>query len=295
MSRISETFQQCRRENRGALVGFMTGGDPNLDAGFTVLDAACAAGLDLLELGVPFSDPTADGPTIQKANRRALAAGTTTAGILALAGKLRAKHPKLPIILFGYFNPILSYGPERLIRDALEMGLDGALCVDLPVERFGELSDFIPKGASFDLIRLVAPTTTDERMEKILPDATGFVYIQSRAGVTGVSAPSANGPNGGKNGVKSGFKGGFADGRLDFLRRQSERVRRWTDLPTAVGFGVSTPDDVAAVTKVCDGTVVGSALVEQVERAAAPDGSFDEPAAIESIRRLVASLRKSCG
>lgn len=295
MSRITETFQQCRRENRSALIGFMTGGDPTLDAGFTILDAACSAGLDLLELGVPFSDPTADGPTIQKANRRALAAGTTLAGILSLAEKIRTKYPALPMILFGYFNPFLAYGPERLIRDSLEIGLDGALCVDLPVERFCELADFIPKSASFDLIRLVAPTTTDERMEKILPDAGGFVYIQSRAGVTGVRGAQIGAQNEGADRKKNGDTNGFSDERLEFLRRQTARVRRWTDLPTAVGFGISTPEDVAGVSTCVDGAVVGSALVGTVERAAAQNGLFDEASAGESIRRLVASLRKSCG
>lgn len=295
MSRITETFQQCRQEKRSALIGFMTGGDPNLDAGFTILDAACSAGLDLLELGVPFSDPTADGPTIQKANRRALAAGTTLAGILSLAKKIRAKYPDLPIILFGYFNPFFSYGPERLVKDSLEIGLDGALCVDLPVERFGELTDFIPKKASFDLIRLIAPTTTDERMKKILPGAGGFIYIQSRAGVTGVRGIQADEQNSAKKNAFSRTGNGFDAGRLDFLRRQTARVRRWTDLPTAVGFGISTPEDVAGVSSCCGGAVVGSALVGTVEQAVSQDGSFDEAAAVESIRRRVASLRKSCG
>ena len=247
MSRISERFKLCRNENRKALIGFMTAGDPSPKDSAAILETACSAGLDLLELGVPFSDATADGPVLQKAGHRALRTGTSLRWCLEEGARLRNNYPDLPIILFGYFNPILSYGPKRFINDALMTGIDGLLCVDLPFERFCEVNDFIPHNRSFDLITLVSPSTTEERMDRILPGAKGFIYVQSRAGVTGIRKETDS-------------------GQLDSIRHRVDCVRRRTNLPIVVGFGISTPEQAAAIGVCCDGVVVGSALVHLVEK-----------------------------
>jgi tryptophan synthase alpha chain len=275
MDRIAQTFYTCQQEQRAAIIGFLTCGDPNFEDSFNIIDAACSAGLDVLELGIPFSDPTADGPVIQKASQRALKSGITLEKCLTLAKKIRERRHDIPIVLFGYFNPILAYGPARLVHDALDAGIDAFLCVDLPVERFHEITDFRPLDRTFDPIRLIAPTTTDERMKTILPDASGFIYLQSRSGVTGVRNVNP------------------AD-RLDFIRRQTSRIRQWTSLPIAVGFGVSTSDDVASLSPLCDGIVVGSKLVLHIEKHFDPESkSFARDDAIHELTNFVASLARS--
>ncbi|MDD3587894.1 MAG: tryptophan synthase subunit alpha [Thermoguttaceae bacterium] len=275
MNRIAQTFYKCQQEQRAAIIGFLTCGDPNPEDSFAILDAACSAGLDILELGVPFSDPTADGPVIQRASLRALESGITLGKCLSLAKALRKKHPEIPIVLFGYFNPILAYGPERLVHDAMAAGIDAFLCVDLPVEQFHEISDFQPPDCTFDPIRLIAPTTTDQRMKNILPNASGFIYLQSRSGVTGVR--NAN-----------------TQDRLDFVRNQTNRIRQWTNLPIVVGFGISTPNDVAALSPVCDGIVVGSALILLVEKHNHQENqSFDRDNAIRELTQFIASLNQA--
>ncbi len=273
MNRITNLFQHCHEENRKALVGFLTGGDPNLEDSIAILDAACGAGLDLLELGVPFSDATADGPVIQRADIRALNGGISLEQCLRIGTTLRAKYPDLPIILFGYYNPIMSYGTKRFANDVLAAGLDGLLCVDLPVENFNEITDSIPSSQTFNMIRLISPTTTEKRMKTILEQAEGFVYIQSRSGVTGV-----------RNAMRTG--------QLDFIRQQGERVRSKTTLPTAVGFGISSPEDAETIAPFCDGIIVGSAFIRIIEKYCCPEKqSFDRKSAILELTHFIKTLK----
>lgn len=237
MSRIKRVFEMARREGRGVLVGYLTAGDPNMVASEAAIRTALENGVDILELGVPFSDPTADGPTIQEASQRALAAGTKVKDVIALVARLRADYEQ-PIVLFGYANPFLSYGYEALCRDVAEAGADGFLVVDLPFEERGELKCFSdPVG--LDLIPLVAPTTPPERMKRMLSDASGFVYYVMVTGVTGQRAEVAV---------------DIAD-RIALLRAQ-------TELPIAAGFGVGSGAQAATVAASAEAVVVGSAFVK---------------------------------
>lgn len=237
MNRIDATFAGLRRAGRKGLIGYLTAGDPDLAASERHVRDALAAGLDVLELGVPFSDPTADGPTIQEASQRALAAGVSLPGVLAMVAALRRDFSQ-PIVLFGYANPFFSYGYERLARDAARAGVDGLLVVDLPFEERGELQ---PHAAAHGLavIPLVAPTTPDERAARILAGAQGFVYYIMVRGVTGERQAVAE----------------DAAARL-------AAVRRLTALPIAAGFGVSDGPTAARVARLADAVVVGSALVK---------------------------------
>lgn len=240
MKRLQKKFAELSESKEKALVGFVTAGDPDLDRSLAIATVMCRAGLDVLELGVPFSDPTADGPVIQRASGRSLAAGTTLADVIALASRIR-RESAVPIILFSYYNPIWKYGLEAFYRDAVAAGADGLLVVDLPPEESGEMTS-LWRGADFDLIRLVAPTTPDTRMARIAASASGFLYLVSMTGVTG------------------------SDG-LDVaaIGRLTARLRAITDIPVCVGFGISTPDDVAAVSAVADGVVIGSAFERVIE------------------------------
>jgi tryptophan synthase alpha chain len=229
-----------------------------------VLDAACRSGLDLLELGVPFSDPTADGPVIQRASQRALKSGMTLAGALEMIGELRKRHD-LPIILFSYYNPVLAYGPERLLREADRAGIDGILLVDLPSEDAEEFIRCIPEDQSFSLIRLIAPTTSPQRIASIAESGSGFLYVISKKGVTGA--------------------GGLDTSKL---AAYLESIRKATDLPLCVGFGVSTPKDAREVARVADGVVVGSAFVRIIEEHA---GEADLP---DRVGRFIAEMKQSC-
>ena len=187
MNRLTQTFTKTRNENRAALIGYITAGDPDKETSFTILDAACAAGLDILEIGIPFSDPTADGPVIQRAAGRALKNGMTLETGIDFVRRLRKRH-ELPIILFSYYNPVLAMGTKRFITEAIAAGADGALIVDLPNEMSDELMQHVPSSESFAFIRLVAPTTDRERRRDILRQADGFIYVVSRRGVTGSAA-----------------------------------------------------------------------------------------------------------
>jgi len=241
MGRIEAKFSGLKQKGRKAFVAYLTAGDPDLATTAELVPAMDAAGVDILEIGVPFSDPTADGPAIQAASQRALRKGTTLDKIIKMIGSLR-RFSGIPIVLFGYYNPILSYGPERFARDAAAAGVDGILVVDLPPEEADELRRYTdPAGLAF--ITLVAPTTDAERAGKILRRATGFVYYISITGVTGTAVPSP-----------------------EDVRRDVERLRAMTDLPIAVGFGISTPEQAAAIAPLADGVVVGSALVKLFER-----------------------------
>ena len=240
MNRIDRTFEELKKKGEKALVGFVTAGDPDMQASFDIVASMCRAGIDVLELGVPFSDPTADGPIIQRSSARALEKGINLEAVLSMTGKLR-KETKVPIILFSYYNPIHAYGNEKFYKDALDAGADGVLLVDLPPEESDEMTGTWP-GSDLALIRLVAPTTPLDRMRKITADARGFIYLVSKTGVTG----------------SSGLKTEGIGGQVDSLRSV-------TSLPVCVGFGISTTDDVVAVASVADGVVIGSAFERLIE------------------------------
>lgn len=241
MGRIEETFTALRRRREVALVPFIMAGDPDLDGTRALLQAAAAAGADLIELGVPFSDPTADGPVIQRAGVRALQRGTSLRQILELVAELRRGGMTTPIILFGYFNPFRHYGPERLAADARAAGVDGLLVVDLPPEEADEL--WVPaRAAGLDVIFLLAPTSDRRRIKAVLGKASGFVYFVSMTGITGTKAIDAV----------------DVEGMVRDLRKQCR-------LPIGVGFGISTPEQAAAVAAYADAVMVGSAIVRLVE------------------------------
>ena len=241
MSRLTETFTRTRSANRAALIGYITAGDPGIEQSFDILDAACGAGLDVLEIGIPFSDPTADGPVIQRAARRALRAGMTLDTGIDLVRQLRKRH-ELPIILFSYYNPVLAMGTERYISQAIAAGADGALVVDLPSEISDELMRHVKPSDAFVFIRLIAPTTDPLRRREILRRADGFVYVVSRRGVTGV-------------------------GGLDWnvLSDEMQELRQETTIPLCIGFGVSTAEDVKNISKIADGAIIGSAFQRIIE------------------------------
>lgn len=239
MNRIDTTFGRLGARQEKALVGFVTAGDPDADRSLAIVRAMCAAGLDVLELGVPFSDPTADGPVIQRASGRALAAGASLRRTLAMVAALR-RETAIPIILFSYYNPVLAHG-AGFHADAVAAGADGLLLVDLPPEESAELTAGWPAGG-LALIRLTTPTTPLERMRRIAAGAAGFIYHVSKLGVTG-----SDGLN--------------AEAVADKVRE----LRSVTRLPVCAGFGISTPADVAAIAAVCDGAVVGSAFERLIE------------------------------
>jgi tryptophan synthase alpha chain len=239
MGRIEERFTALKKEGRKAFVAYLTAGDPDLKTTAELIQALEVAGVDIIEVGVPFSDPTADGPVIQAASQRALKKGANLENILAMIARLR-RFSRIPIVLFGYYNPILNYGPEKLAADAAASGVDGLLVVDLPPEEADELRRYSdPAGLAF--IKLIAPTTDSKRARKILRGATGFVYYISVTGVTGTAVP-----------------------RPDDVRREVKQLKRMTALPVAVGFGISTPAQAAAIAPLADGVVVGSALVRLI-------------------------------
>jgi len=240
MTRIEQTFENLKANGEKALVGFVSAGDPDRDASQRIIAAMCANGIDILELGVPFSDPTADGPVIQRSSSRALKAGMTLATVIEMIRVARTTTD-IPIIVFSYYNPILAYGAERFHRDAVAAGADGVLVVDLPPEESDELTTAWGN-TSFSLIRLAAPTTTADRMKKIAGSASGFIYLVSKTGVTGsvgLDAPEIGG--------------------------QIRLLKSVTDLPVCVGFGISTPEDVADVAAIADGVVIGSAFERTIE------------------------------
>jgi tryptophan synthase alpha chain len=264
VSAITETFARCAAEGRAAFVPFLMAGDPSLAATADHLDALAAGGADLIELGMPFSDPIADGPVNQRAAVRALAAGTKLSGILEVIARHRDRLG-LPIVLFTYFNPIHARGAERFAEQAAASGVDGVICVDLPPEE-GE-REVVPalRERGVDTIFLLAPTSSRQRVARVAAASSGFLYYVSRTGVTGERAELAAN-----------------------AMRDVKRLRRRVALPIAVGFGVSTREQVASLAAVADGVVVGSALVRTVE-ALGDDPAL--PAALEAqVRELSAPL-----
>jgi tryptophan synthase alpha chain len=244
--RIAATFARLRASGQAGFVPFLMAGDPNLDASLELMRAAAAAGADLIELGVPFSDPMADGPVLQRSAERAIAAGTMLPGVLELVARFRAESA-LPVVLFGYTNPFLHYGPERFARDAARSGADGVLCVDMPPEEAAELQ--APCDAhGLSMIFLLAPTSDHARIVRVCAAARGFVYYVSVTATTGAAAPDAH-----------------------EVATMVQAVRAATDLPVGVGFGISSPAQAAEVARVADAVVVGSAVMRLVEAHPGPD------------------------
>ena len=238
MSRIAQKFADLRALGRGALIPFLEAFDPDPATSQAILEGMPAAGADLIEIGMPFTDPMADGPTIQLAGRRGLAAGATLGGTLAMVRSFRTRDETTPIIFMGYLNPIIAYDEKRFCTDAAAAGVDGLIVVDLPPEEADLLIDHAA-AAGLDIIRLIAPTTDDARLPLVLEGSSGFVYYVSITGITGTRTASAN-----------------------ELAAAIPRLRRATDLPIAVGFGVRTPAQAAAAVRDADAAVVASALID---------------------------------
>jgi tryptophan synthase alpha chain len=269
-NRIEARFASLRAEGRGALITFLEAFDPDRATSEALLAGMPGAGADLIEIGVPFTDPMADGPTIQRAGQRALKAGATLSGALEMVRGFRAGDATTPIVLMGYYNPILSHGPERFAADAAEAGVDGLIVVDLPPEEADELTRHTAPNR-VELIRLVAPTTDDQRLPVVLAGSGGFVYYVSITGITGTrSATEAH------------------------LAEAIPRIRRATALPIAVGFGVKTPEQAAAAVRIADAAVVASALIETLaadldEEGRARPGTV--AAVLDEVRALAAGVR----
>jgi tryptophan synthase alpha chain len=264
-TRIDRRFAALKDEGRAALVTFIEAGDPDYDTALAILKALPQAGADLIELGVPFTDPMADGPAIQAAGLRALKAGQTLKRTLALVGDFRRGNDATPIVLMGYYNPIYVYGVAQFLADAERAGVDGLIVVDLPPEEDAELCLPALK-AGFNFIRLATPTTDDKRLPAVLANTSGFVYYVSITGITGSAAPDA-----GKVGAAVA------------------RIKRHTRLPVCVGFGVRTAEQARAIAESADGVVVGSALVDAVAKSLGPDGRAT-PATAQSVVTLVRAL-----
>lgn len=264
-TRIQNRFQACAREGRAALVTFVTAGDPDFETSSAILAALPGAGADVIELGVPFTDPMADGVPVQLAGQRALKAGQTLRKTLAMVESFRKAGHDTPIVLMGYYNPIWAYGVEAFLADARRVGIDGLIVVDLPPEEDEELClPALKAGVSF--IRLATPTTDDKRLPKVLQNTSGFVYYVSVTGVTG---------------------GAIAD--YSAVGDAVARIKRHTDLPVAVGFGVKTAEDAATIAKRADGVVVGSALVERVRLSLDDQGKATEKT-VSAVTSLVNEL-----
>lgn len=240
MNRIKAAFEQAKKKGERALIGFVTAGDPGVDMSLKIINQMCASGLDILELGIPFSDPTADGPVIQRSSARALKNGVNLATVLEMAAQIR-KVTQIPIILFSYYNPVHAYGAAKFYTDSLTAGVDGVLIVDLPPEESWEMTSEWT-GDDLSLIRLIAPTTPLSRMKKITDAASGFLYLVSKTGVTG----------------SSGLDTAPIQTQVDYLQSL-------TDLPISVGFGISTVQEIKAISCFADGIVIGSAFERLVE------------------------------
>ena len=261
-SRIASVFERCAAENRAALIVYLMAGDPSLAETPVLLEAVAAGGADIIELGIPYSDPLADGPTIQAAAQRSLRARTTFDGVLAMIGKLDRNRVSAPLVAFTYFNPVFVRGVERTGRELAAAGFDGAIIPDLSLEEAGGTADVFSR-SGVPLTFLVAPTTPSERIPLIAERSSGFVYVVSRMGVTGA--------------------GRALDGSVAEL---VGRLRPLTDKRLAVGFGVSTPEHVKAIAAYADGVIVGSALIDSVSSAA------DKPAAARDLCAMLATASR---
>jgi tryptophan synthase alpha chain len=264
-TRIDARFAALKREGRSALVTFVTAGDPDPATSGKILQALPRSGADMVELGMPFTDPMADGPAIQASSQRALKAGQTVPGTLAMVRDFRRSDNATPIVLMGYYNPIYIYGVARFLADAKTAGVDGLIVVDLPPEEDEELCLPALK-AGFNFVRLATPTTDDARLPAVLANTSGFVYYVSITGITGMAAPDTN-----------------------KVAAAVARIKRHTALPIAVGFGVRTAQHAAAIAAVADGVVIGSALVETVRQSLDNDMKATD-ATVPAVSNLVASL-----
>ena len=267
-SRIDRRFQRLAAERRPALVTFIMAGDPDLQTSLSILRALPAAGADVIELGMPFTDPMADGPAIQAAGLRALKGGQTLRATLKIVAAFRSNEVDTPIILMGYFNPIYVYGVESFLRDARLAGVDGLIVVDCPPEEDDELCE-PARNAGLAFIRLATPTTDDVRLPAVLANASGFVYYVSITGVTGAATPDPK-----------------------VVGQAVARIKRHTRLPVAVGFGVKDASSAAVIAATADGVVVGSALVEAVRRSL--NDGMASPATVPAVTGLVKDLARAC-
>jgi tryptophan synthase alpha chain len=264
-TRIDRRFAALKAEGRAALVTFLMAGDPDADTALAIVKALPQAGADVIELGMPFTDPMADGPAIQAAGLRALRAGQTLAKTLALVRAFRAVEDATPIVLMGYYNPIYIYGVERFLADAKAAGVDGLIVVDLPPEEDAELCLPALK-AGLNFIRLATPTTDDKRLPAVLKNTSGFVYYVSITGITGAATPDAS-----------------------RVTEAVARIKRHTALPVAVGFGVKTAEQARAIAKGADGVVVGSALVDALRVSLDQDGGATAKT-VDAVTGLVRQL-----
>jgi len=257
MSRIAERFGKMRRDGRKGFIPFVTAGDPDLANSLSIILKLAELGADVIELGVPFSDPMADGPTIQRSSQRALECGTTVQNVIDLAAEFRSRSD-VPLVLFSYLNPVLRFGVERFGEEAQKPGTDGGLLADVIDDEAAAISTSFSEHR-IDLISLIAPTTSDERLEAICSNARGFIYAVSRAGVTGAQASTS-----------------------DAAELLVKRAQQFTDLPIAVGFGISTRKQISDVWRYADAAVVGSAIVAEIEKQ--PDNAV---AAVDSFVRTL--------
>ena len=270
-ARIEARFAALKREGRAGLVIFITAGDPDRDSSLAVLRALPAAGADMIELGMPFTDPMADGPAIQRANLRALKAGASVPKTLEMLRAFRDGDVETPVVLMGYYNPIHAYGVAEFLKDAREAGADGLIAVDVPPEEDDELClPTLAAGLSF--VRLATPTTDARRLPAVLENTSGFVYYVSMAGITGVGAPDPGA-----------------------VAAQVEQIRGSTPLPIAVGFGIRSAEQAEAIARVSDAAVVGSAVVDRIGEAAAAGGGKDDIAAAVTAlaRELAGGVRRA--
>ncbi len=266
-TRIDTRFAALKKEGRPALVTFVTAGDPDPDTSLQIIKALPKAGADVIEVGMPFSDPMADGPAIQMAGQRALKGGQTLAKTLAMVAAFRKDDDATPIVLMGYYNPIYSYGNERFLAEAKAAGVDGLIVVDLPPEADDELClPAMKHGINF--IRLATPTTDDKRLPAVLANTSGFVYYVSILGITGTAAPDAS-----------------------RVASAVERIKRHTILPVAVGFGVKSAEQAREIGRAADGVVVGSALVSAVKNSLDGEGRATK-ATVSAVTDIVADLAK---
>ena len=267
MSRIAATFAALKKQNRAAFVPFITGGDPDIDTAFDILSKLPAAGADVIELGIPFSDPMADGPINQASYLRALKSGMTLPKLVEMVRRFRKSDSRTPVVLMGAYNPIHAYGTARFMKDAAEAGVDGLLIVDVPAEE-DEVLRMPAAAQGIDIVRFLAPTTDDARLPAVLDGAAGYLYYASVAGITGVKS--------------------FAE---DEVRAALARIHAKTKLPVVVGFGIKTPEQAGGIARFADGAVVGSAIVGRIESHVA--GGSKRAQMVADVVEFCASLAKS--
>ncbi len=264
-TRLDQRFATLARDNRAAFVTFITAGDPNFETSLELVRGLPEAGADIIELGMPFTDPMADGPSIQASSQRALGAGQTMIRTLDMVRGFRESDNETPIVLMGYYNPIYIYGVDRFLTDAKSAGVDGLIVVDLPPEEDEELCLPALK-AGINFIRLATPTTDDARLPAVLRNTSGFVYYVSIAGITGTAAPNTAS-----------------------VAHAVNRIKQHTDLPIAVGFGVKSPEQAAVIAGQADGVVVGSAIVDRIRANLTDDGTVG-PGAVDDVLGFVREL-----